>query len=203
MLPGGKVDEARGQILKRASEWRWAKMQGRLNSEAFFLFLQTSRPRNGLGRVAPSGRFLTRPTLARRDAPFTRRTQRSSDSLSCFHSSGGVRLASTCEASHPPSPGATRRAVCPDEHRLIIDPFQARWLSSGRGWIDLQLRAFDEHRLLKIRLVGCARWASNGDQPAHTPPPFPVCRVPRAQEADGPALPLSYTGLGARTFPTF
>ena len=89
-------------------------------------------------------------------------------------------------------PKLTRPAVGepfhPPTHRLLCNrlpgtrPFPRwRWRdaeiilpsslvgSSGRGWIDLLLRAWTSTATIKIRLVWCARSASTGDQPARTP----------------------------------
>ena len=132
------------------------------------------------------------PTPPRQDAASTKRPQRSGAIF--LFSLGLARLASTCAPSHPPTPrrAETRRVPTSTAYERS---FQARsCFLVGRGWIDLLLRAWTSTATLIIRLVWCARSASKGDQPAHTPPPFPVCRVPRAQEADGPALFFLHPG---------
>ena len=88
-----------------------------------------------------------------------------------------------------PRRAGTRRV--PEEHRFFI--------FSGRGWIDLLLRAWTSTAILKIRLVWCARSASKGDQPAHTPLRFPCAAFREHKRLTGqPCLFPTPGGVRAR-----
>ena len=125
---------------------------------------------------------LTRPALRTRDVRYPRLPQRSGQP---FYSSfpGGGPSSLKVRTFSPTYPGAPRRAVsrgAPPYERS----FQGRsCFLVGRGWIDLLLRAWTSTATLIIRLVWCARSASKGDEPAHTPPPF--SRVPRSASTRG------------------
>jgi hypothetical protein len=65
------------------------------------------------------------------------------------------------------------RALFPgSDGEHLHDPSKLACISWGRGWIDLLLRAWTSTAFLKIRWIWCARSASKGDQPAHTPLPL-------------------------------
>src|SRR6188508_3318006 len=69
-----------------------------------------------------------------------------------------------------PTPAAPRRALFPGgDGEDLHAPSKLARISSGRGWIDLLLRAWTSTAFLKMRWIWCARSASKGDQPARTP----------------------------------
>jgi len=73
--------------------------------------------------------------------------------------------------------------------------------STGRGWIDLLLRAWTSTDYLTIRLVWCARSASKGDQQPLRPR-FLVCRGRRAQGLTRPPLSSPWASNGDEQPPT-
>ena len=62
------------------------------------------------------------------------------------------------------------RALYPSAHAYINDPSKLACCPSGVEADSSPTARFDAHRLVKIRLVPCVRWASKGDeQPPQSP----------------------------------